>query len=221
MLSRVAAGGVVSIYVAKTQHLFNLLKNELRKGELLLPFLNNLRKSGDKATAQWLERPLLLELTLQKDTDSSVAISFSTRRTRSLRVLIESAHSTPEINKLINQSFDFIFSSSNITQRYTRSQLHLIMEYCAKDRRDECNLFVLNLHTSGRLNSVINSMKPDALLTVWKATKHFRSNSKARTAIKKSLEELLEKRLKSAHPLKKEMLAQLSELSTSIGPNKN
>lgn len=202
-------------------HLFNLLKNELRKGELLLPFLNNLRKSGDKATAQWLERPLLLELTLQKDTDSSVAISFSTRRTRSLRVLIESAHSTPEINKLINQSFDFIFSSSNITQRYTRSQLHLIMEYCAEDRRDECNLFVLNLHTSGRLNSVINSMKPDALLTVWKATKHFRSNSKARTAIKKSLEELLEKRLKSAHPLKKEMLAQLSELSKSIGPNKN
>jgi energy-coupling factor transporter ATP-binding protein EcfA2 len=199
--------------------LFNLLKSELRKGELLLPFLHNLRKSSEKNTRLWLERPILLELALQKDTESSVAISFATRRIRSLRALIECKNRTLEIDKLINTSVNFILSDSNTKKptRYTRSQLTLIMEHYADSRKHECNDFVMELYTSGRLDSVINSMKPDALHTIWSATQHFRTNSRSRTVIREAILGLLEKRLNRMPGPKNDILQKLTELSTLVG----
>ncbi|MGP6425541.1 hypothetical protein [Pseudomonas pharyngis] len=199
--------------------LFKLLRAELGNENLTAPFLNNLRKSNNKIMKQWLQRPILLELTLKNDTKSVIAIAFATKKIQSLRQLIISNTRTFETEKLIKQSIDFIFSEDNIKKpnRYTKAQFSLIMEYYADTRNQECNTFIQELHSSNKLTEIIDSMKPDALIATWSAMRHFRKNSKSCKLIKQSIETLLKNRLDSSHPPKKEMLEKLEILSKLVG----
>lgn len=195
--------------------LYGLLRNELRKDELLLPFLHNLLRSYDSATLQWLQRPILLELTLNKDTDGAIALAFATKRTRALRCLIRGTDPGNEAKKLINRALDIIFSIDNMekTVRYADKQLALVMECFADTRSKDCCLFIEALHRRGQLVTAIHTMKPDTLITTWTATLQFRSNSKARGLIKSAIFELLDQRLNSAHPPRGVMLDNLNTLA--------
>ncbi len=199
--------------------LFALLQKEMRKGELLLPFLQNLRRSSDASIEQWLQRPILLEMVLQKDSHSSVALSLATKRTRSLRSLINNPVQTRETNKLVEKTINIIFSLENQdkTLRYSAMQLELVMEYFSISRAADCTGFIMGLDERGKLRDTIQNMKPDKLITTWTATCNLKSDNKAYKIIKAIMLELLDKRLNSLHPPQGEMLDKLNVLGAQIG----